>query len=207
MPIQRQLPTAVQHPVVALVASAGGIEALSRVLAPLPAALPATVLVALHQDPRRVSLLSELLDRRTALAVEEAADGGTLMPGTVLVTPPGHHMLVASPDRLALIPCGDFPPARPSADLLLATLAVTCGRRALAVVLTGTGTDGQAGIRAVAHENGTVFAQDRASSPHSAMPLAATATGLVDAVLPPSALAARIRDHVSGLRPRPTGTG
>ncbi|MFH9423906.1 chemotaxis protein CheB [Streptomyces sp. NPDC017529] len=195
-----------QHPVVALVASAGGIEALGHVLEPLPAGLPATVLVALHQYPRHSSMLAELLGRRTALPVKQAADGDALLPGTVLVTPPGQHMLVTSPTRLALIACGAIPPARPSADLLLATLAVSCGPLAVAVVLTGAGTDGQAGIRAVARQKGTVFAQDLASSEHSAMPHAAAETGVVDAVLPLSALGARIRDHVCGLLPRPTGT-
>ncbi|MFI0260789.1 chemotaxis protein CheB [Streptomyces sp. NPDC017056] len=206
MPPKRKFPETVQHPVVALVASAGGIEALSRVLEPLPAGLPATVLVALHQDPRRGSLLSELLGRRTALPVKQAADGDALVPGTVFVTPPGHHMLITSPTRLALIACGAIPPARPSADLLLATLAVSCGPSAVAVVLSGSGTDGQAGIRAVARQKGTVFAQDVASSKHSAMPHAAAETGVVDAVLPLSALGTRIRDHVCGVLPRPTGT-
>ncbi|OKI02102.1 chemotaxis protein CheB [Streptomyces sp. CB02923] len=204
---KRLYSTTVPYPVVALVASAGGIEVLGRVLAPLPAALPATVLVSLHQAPGRAGLLAELLNRRTALPVRNAVDGDAMVPGSVLVAPPGHHMLVTSPFSLALIASGAFPPARPSADLLLATLAVICGPLALAVVLTGTGTDGQAGIRAVAHECGTVFAQDRASSPHFAMPFAAAETGLVEAVLPPDALAARIRDHVAGLRPRPVDAG
>ena len=150
----------VRFPVVALVASAGGLDALSRVLAPLPADLPAAVLVALHQDPAQPSVLAALLRRRTRLLVEVAGDRAGLRPGLALVVPPGCHLLVTAEARIGLIDSGALPPARPSADLLLATLAVTCGARALAVVLTGTGHDGQAGVRAIAHCGGTVLAQD-----------------------------------------------
>jgi two-component system chemotaxis response regulator CheB len=74
--------------------------------------------------------------------------------------------------------------ARSSADLLLATLAMTCGLRALAVVLTGGGSDAQAGVRAVARCGGTVFAQDETTSAAFGMPAAAIGTGLVERVLP-----------------------
>ncbi|MGM1063467.1 chemotaxis protein CheB [Saccharothrix sp. Mg75] len=183
-------------PVVALVASSGGLDALTRVVAPLPADLPAAVLVVQHLHPERTSLLSQLLDRRTALTVAAARDGDLLVPGRVLVAPAGRHLLVTSPTRVGLIDSGALPPARPSADLFLATLAVTCGPRVLAVVLTGTGTDAQAGIRAVAHRGGTVYAQDEATSAHFGMPSAATATGLVHAVLPLAAIAPAVVAHV-----------
>jgi two-component system chemotaxis response regulator CheB len=184
----------VRFPVVALVASAGGLDALSRVLGPLPADFPAAVLVALHLNPDRASHLTAILAARTALRVEEASDGATLVPGTALVVPAARHLLVTSAARIGLLDTGA--PPRPSADLLLATLAVTCGPRALAVVLTGKGTDAQAGIRAVAHCGGTVFAQDEPTSAHYGMPGAAIGTGLVDAVLPLPEIAGAIRDHV-----------
>ncbi len=173
----------VTFPVVALVASAGGIDAIVRVLAPLPRDLPAAVLVALHQEPGRASQLAEILRRHTTLPVEQADEHSALRPGLVLVVPPARHLLVTSTTRIGLIETGDVPPSRPSADLLLTTLAVSCGARALAVVLTGTGHDGQAGVRAVAHCGGAVLAQDRASSQFFAMPAAAIATGQVDQVL------------------------
>jgi two-component system chemotaxis response regulator CheB len=173
-----------EFPVVALVTSAGGLDALSEVLASLPADLPAAVLIAQHTQPGYASRLAYLLDRRTALTVKTAADGDTLVPGTALVVPPARHLLVTSQARIGLIDVGTIPPARPSADLLLATLAVACGPRSLAVVLTGSGTDAQAGIRAIAHCGGTVFAQDRATAAYTGMPTAAMDTGLVDKVLP-----------------------
>ena len=116
--------------------------------------------------------------------------------GTVLVVPPVRHLLVTSEARIGLIESGALPPWRPSADLLLATLAVTCGPRALAVVLTGKGHDAQAGIRAVCHCGGTVFAQDPASSAQSGMPAAAVSTDLVHRVLALPDIAGAIHAHV-----------
>ncbi|GIJ47922.1 chemotaxis protein CheB [Virgisporangium aliadipatigenens] len=189
-------PFPVQFPIVALVASAGGLDALIRVLAPLPADLPAAVLVALHQDPARPSQLRPILARNTRLPVEVAVDRAEIRPGRVLIIPPARHLLVTADARIGLIDTGAVPPARPSADLLLVTLAVICGRRALAVVLTGMGHDGQAGVRAVAHCGGTVLAQDRVTSKFYAMPSAAIATTNVQRVLALDDIAGAIVDHV-----------
>jgi two-component system chemotaxis response regulator CheB len=185
-----------RFPVVALVTSAGGLDALTGVLAPLPADLPAALLVAQHLDPSRTSHLTAILAERTALRVGEAVDGAELVPGAVLVVPAARHLLVTSAARIGLLDTGDLPPARPSADVLLATLAVTCGPRALAVVLSGKGSDAQTGIRAIAHCGGTVFAQDQETSAHFGMPGAAIGTGLVHAVLPLAEIAGAIRHHV-----------
>jgi two-component system chemotaxis response regulator CheB len=184
-------------PVVAIIASAGGIEALTRVLEPLPEDLPAAVLVALHQEPCRASELARILDRKTRLTVQFAAEDTAMRPGVVLVVPPGRHLLVTSQARIGLIDTGALPPARPSGDLLLATLAVTCGARALAVVLTGLGHDAQAGVRAVAHCGGTVLAQDETSSKFFAMPAAAIATHMVSQILAVDDIAAAIVAHTA----------
>jgi hypothetical protein len=90
---------------------------------PLPDNLPAAVLVALHQEPERVSELARILGRRTRLTVEVAQTDMEMRPGVVLVVPPGRHLLVTSQARIGLIETGALPPARPSGDLLLATLA------------------------------------------------------------------------------------
>jgi two-component system chemotaxis response regulator CheB len=183
----------IRIPVLALVASAGGLEALIQVLAPLPSDLPAAVLVVQHQDPAGpADRLADILQTRTALVVRAARDGDHLRPGLVLVAPPATHMIATPYAGLGLIDSGELPPARPSADLLLATLAVTCGPRVLAVVLTGRGHDAQAGIRAVHHCGGTVLAQDEATAEQFGMPGAAIATGLVHAVYPLRDLASAI---------------
>ncbi|MEU5884757.1 chemotaxis protein CheB [Spirillospora sp. NPDC047279] len=187
----------VRFPVVALIASAGGLDALFRVLGPLPADLPAAILVALHQDPQRPSRLAALLARRTRLPVSVAVNNATMRPGQVLVIPPARHLLVTSQAQVGLIEAGALPPARPSADLLLATLAVTCGPHALAVILTGMGHDGQAGVRAITHCGGTAIAQDQATSKFFAMPSAAIDTRQIDQILALDDIAAAITTHTT----------
>jgi two-component system, chemotaxis family, protein-glutamate methylesterase/glutaminase len=155
------------------VASAGGIDAVSHVLSGLPDGFDASVLVLIHQEPDRHSQLVELLGRCCVLPVVEAQHDVALAPGEVAVVPPGKHLLVTPGVRTALIASGAAPPSRPSADLLLATLATAAGSRAIAVVLSGGGHDGATGATAVHVCGGTVVATDEASSESYSMPLAA----------------------------------
>jgi chemotaxis response regulator CheB len=129
-------------PIIALVASAGGLDALEQILGALPKTLDASVVVLLHQAPDRDSRLVELLGRRSILPVDEARDGVALRPGRVTVVPPGSHLLIGRGLRTTLIDSGASPPNRPSGDLLLATLATAAGARVLAVILSGGGHDG-----------------------------------------------------------------
>lgn len=191
-------PFPIQIPVLALVASTGGLAALTQVLSHLTPDLPAAVLVLQHQSPQPPSTaLPDILATRTPLPVHPAHDGDPLQLGRVLVAPPASHIILTPTATLALIATGEPPPSRPSADLLLATLAVTCGPRALAVILTGHGHDGQAGIRAIHRCGGTVLAQDEASAHQFGMPGAAIATGLVHATHPLPDLAAAITAHLT----------
>jgi two-component system chemotaxis response regulator CheB len=193
-------PFPIRIPVLALVTSAGGLDALTQVLSRLTADLPAAVLVVQHQSPERpATALGDILATRTPLPVRPARDGDHLQPGLVLVAPPASHMIVTPTAALGLIDTGELPPSRPSADLLLATLAVTCGPRALAVVLTGYGHDAQAGIRAVHRCGGTILTQDEASAQQFGMPGAAIATGLVHATYPVQELAAAITSQLTGV--------
>jgi two-component system chemotaxis response regulator CheB len=169
-------------PVVALVASAGGLDALSELLAALPASLPAAVVVLQHLESGRLSHLPHILDGRTPLPVRAAGDGDVLRAGTVYVAPSGRHLRI-NPDRtLALT---DTPPvqwSRPSADVLLHSLA-DAGAPVIAVVLTGRGRDGAAGSLRVHERGGTVLAQNQATSLHFGMPGAAAGAGGVSEVL------------------------
>ncbi len=99
------------------------------------------------------------------------------MPGQVLVPPAWTHLLVGPDDRVHLIATGQIPQARHSADLLLSTLAVALGDRAVAVVLTGSGRDASLGVQAITLFGGACFMQDEASSVQCGMPSAATASG------------------------------
>jgi two-component system, chemotaxis family, protein-glutamate methylesterase/glutaminase len=158
-------------PVVALVCSTGGLDALSRVLGPLPAGFGAALLVLQHLDPdAKGGGLTRILSRRTVLPVRDAGEGDVLTPGTVLVAPPGHHTLITGQGTVALIASGDRPPYRPSADLLLTSIALAVGNRAVAVVLSGHGIDGATGATAVHHFGGLVIASDEATSTEFSMP-------------------------------------
>jgi two-component system, chemotaxis family, protein-glutamate methylesterase/glutaminase len=158
--------------IIALVASAGGLDAVSRVLGPLSHDLPASVVVLIHQEPARANRLVEILRRRTSLAVVAAEHGALLMPGQVIVAPPGKHLLITPSLAAALVASGVAPPSRPSADLLLTTLATAAGSRAIAVVLSGGGHDGATGATAVHTLGGIVVASDEASSKSFSMPRA-----------------------------------
>lgn len=158
------------YPIIALSCSAGGLDALTKVLAPLPAELPAAVLVLQHMPPDVSSNLPAILGRSTALTVAWARDGDPLRPGFVLVAPAGQHTLITNDETIALIRSGPVPPYRPSADLLLTTLALAAGRRAIAVVLSGEGQDAATGATAVHRFGGTVIVSSPETSARTAMP-------------------------------------
>jgi two-component system chemotaxis response regulator CheB len=184
-------------PVVALVCSLGGADALMRVLSPLPADLPAAIVALQHMDPHYESVLPERLSAATALQVRVAEDGARLRAGVVDVAPPGHHVLLARGDVLLLVDSLGRPAPRPSADLLLVSMAAVLGSRLLAVVLTGVGDDGAVGAQVVARYGGRTLVQDEASSQAYGMPSATVAADSPDAPLPLDGLAQVIREVVT----------
>ncbi|MBV8064746.1 MAG: chemotaxis protein CheB [Actinobacteria bacterium] len=169
--------------VVAIVGSAGGIEAMEAVLGGLPTDLNAAVVVVLHLMPEHPSLLARILGRKTALPVREAIDGDALEPGVVYVAPPDDHLVVAAGGTLHLERSERVHHVRPSADALLLSIAKEYRGRCLAIVLSGTGSDGAAGAAAVHEAGGRVLAQDEATAQHFGMPGAAILAGGVDAIL------------------------
>jgi two-component system chemotaxis response regulator CheB len=181
---EQPIPARAPGHVIALVASAGGLQAVATVLERLPGDLDAAVIVLIHQEPDRVSNLADILSRRSRLPVVAAAHDRSLVAGTVVIAQPGLHVLVTPGPRLATIASGSSPPNRPSADLLLTTLAIACGERAIAVVLSGGGHDGATGATAIHDFGGTVIASDQASSTHFAMPQATIERGgIIDRIV------------------------
>ena len=170
--------------IVAMAASAGGLTALSRVLAALPGDFPAVIVVVQHLDPRHRSLMADILSRRTPLRVKQAQEGEQVSPATVYIAPPNRHLLVNSDGTLSLTQSELVHFLRPSADLLFESVAASYRERAIAVVLTGTGSDGAMGVQAIKKMGGTVIAQDEVSSEFFGMPGAAIHSGSVDFVLP-----------------------
>lgn len=170
--------------VVALAASAGGLMALSTVLAALPAGFPAAVVLVQHLDPHHRSLMAEILGRRTALPVKQAEEGDRLRPAMVFIAPPNRHLLVNPDGTLSLSQSELVHFVRPSADLLFESVAASYKGRAIAVVLTGSGSDGAMGVRAIKKMGGTVIVQDEKTAEFFGMPGAAIQTGQVDFILP-----------------------
>ena len=172
------------YDIVAIAASAGGITALGRVLGGLPAGFPVPVVVVQHLDPRHKTIIAEVLGRRAKAPVVLAQDGMRAEPGTIYIAPPNHHLLVEAEGVLVLSSSELVHFLRPSADLLFESVAGAYGPRAIACVLTGTGTDGAMGASAIKSRGGTVIAEDPELAEFRGMPDAVIAAGAVDFILP-----------------------
>ena len=193
-------PAAVPFALVAVASSAGGIHGVSVLLDGLGADLGVPVLLVQHLDPRHRTLIAEVLGRRTALRVKLAELEERVLPGTVYVAPPDRHLLIDSRGFLSLSSTAAVHFVRPSADVLFASVAASYGSRAIAVVLTGTGSDGADGAVAVRHSGGTVIVQDPRTAQFAGMPDAAVAAGAADFVLPLEGIPAMLRELVEAKR-------
>src|SRR5215216_3330632 len=154
-------------------ASAGGVEALSTLVATLPADFAAPIVIAQHLDPRRLSHLGEILQRRSPLPVRTVQDHEPLENGVVYAVPANRDIEVT--DHSVAVRAADGGP-QPSVDRLLRTAAAVFGERLIAVILTGTGSDGAAGARAVKEAGGTVVIQNPQTASYPAMPLSLAPT-------------------------------
>ena len=185
--------------VVAFAASAGGLGAISRILGELPGGFPVAMVIVQHLDPRHRSLMAEILGRRTGLTVKEAEQDETLEGSTVYIAPPNNHLLVNPDGSISLTQTELVHFVRPSADLLFESLAASYRERVVVVVLSGTGSDGSMGVRAVKKMGGTVIAQDEGAE-FFGMPSAAIATGDVDFVLPLGEIAGALQSLVNAVQ-------
>jgi two-component system chemotaxis response regulator CheB len=169
--------------VIGVGASAGGVDALIRVLRVLPDDLPAAICIVLHVPATGRSLLAPILDRRTELSVSVPSDGEPLRPGHVYVAPPDRHLTVAA-GRLELGRGPKENGVRPAVDPMLRSLAAAYGEHAVAVILSGALGDGSLGAVAVKQAGGTVIVQDPDDATVPSMPESAiSAVDEVDEVL------------------------
>jgi two-component system, chemotaxis family, protein-glutamate methylesterase/glutaminase len=165
--------------IIVIGASAGGIQAIARILNDLPAGFAAPVLVVQHLGRRVPSYLPEILARTTLLPVSHPHDGELIEPGRVYVAPPDRHMLVRSGAiRLSCGPEENY--ARPAIDVLFRSAAIAYGSRVVGVVLTGYLCDGAAGLLAIKALGGVSIVQDPDEASIPSMPLAALAKAPVD---------------------------
>jgi two-component system CheB/CheR fusion protein len=183
-------------------ASAGGIEALSSLVATLPTDFPAPIVVAQHLPPKRVSRLEDLLSRRSTLPVRTLADREPLQPGVIFVVPANRHVEIT--DHEVALRSDDTAGPRPSIDLLFSTAAHAFGERLVAVILTGTGSDGAAGARQVKAAGGTVVVQNPETASFPSMPLSLAPT-TVDITANLEAIGPLLHDLLTGayMGPRP----
>jgi len=180
---------------VAIGASAGGVETLSALVETLPANFPAPIIVAQHLDPTRASHLKSILARRSTLPVRTVVDKEALEPGVVYVVPSNrqvsftdHHVIIEEdgPDR-----------PKPSIDLLFRSAAAVFGEGLIAMVLSGLGSDGAAGARRVKEAGGTVVIQNPRTAPYPSMPRSLAPT-TVDVVTDVDAMGTLLYDLLTG---------
>ena len=182
-PEQPPAPEAAAFPVVAIGASAGGLDACRILLDALPPDPALALILVQHLDPNHASMLVELLAGHTSMKVCQATEGMPVERGHLYVIPPGVYLSVKA-GALRLTQPRERHGARLPFDFLLHALAEEFGPRAVCVILSGTGGDGSAGLKAVKEKGGLVIAQDPEEAGYDGMPRSAILTGAVDFVLP-----------------------
>ena len=184
--------------------STGGPQALTVLIQKLPVAIDrAPLLITQHMPPTFTTVLAEHLSRIGGRGAHEAEDGEPVLAGGIYVAPGGRHMRVVRDQNGIRIVLGDDPPinfCRPSVDPLFSSAAQVWGSSALAVVLTGMGSDGCHGAADIAAAGGSVIAQDEASSVVWGMPRAVAQAGLCSAIMPLTDIAPKIIRLFSGAR-------
>jgi two-component system, chemotaxis family, CheB/CheR fusion protein len=192
-------------PVVGIGASAGGLDAFRQLLSHLPIDTGMAFVMIQHLEPKQKSLLSEILSRETTMPVVEVQQGMAVEPNCIYVIPPSTKMVILQ-GLLHLTPRDKAHGVAMPIDAFFMSLAVDRGSKAIAVVLSGGESDGARGLEAVKEAGGITFAQCEESAKVSSMPNTAIATGQVDFVLSPAAIAeelAKISRHPYVIHPTP----
>ena len=200
--ITAAVPPAAELTLVAIGASAGGLDAVKGLLAALPPARGLAFILVQHLDPRHASLLVELLSGKSALTVEQVVDGVRIAAGHLYVIAPGTYLTVGG-GTLNASPPEEARGARMPFDVLLRSVAAQYGARGIGVVLSGTGTDGTLGLSALRNAGGRTIAQDPAEAEYAGMPQSAIDAGVIDDVLKLADMPARLTLVEAGSRAPP----
>ena len=178
-------------PVVGIGASAGGLDAFKRLLKAIPEDSGMAYILVQHLDPSHESILSELLQRVTKIPVHEITDNMEVVADHIYIIP-SNKLLTATDGVLQLSPRPPRDQKNMPIDLFFSSLAEVHQSHAIGVVLSGSGSDGTLGLKAIKDQGGITFAQDRASAAYDAMPQSAIDAEVVDFILPPEQIPARL---------------
>jgi two-component system CheB/CheR fusion protein len=178
-------------PIAGIGASAGGLEALERFLKALPANTGAAFVLVQHLDPMHESRLTEILSHATTMPVAEAREGMQVEPNSVYVIPPNKSMSITG-RVLHLEPRRNSQTQHMPIDFFFRSLADDRKYKAIGIILSGTASDGVAGMRAIKADGGITFAQEPGSAKYSGMPQSSISAGAVDFVLSPEEIARRL---------------
>src|SRR6267378_418341 len=183
---------ALPFPVACVGASAGGLEAFTQLLSTVPADTGMAFVLVSHLSPSHASHLAEILSRATRMPVDEVTAESTVQPNHVYVIPPDRNMVMQG-GALKLLPRGAGRAQHHPIDVFLESLAQAQRHKSIAVILSGTGSDGTLGLNEVKAAGGITFAQDDTAA-YEGMPRSATLAGSVDFVLPPAAIGERLAE-------------
>lgn len=200
---QKRVPAADKSkpfPIVGIGASAGGLKAFEQFFANLPADSGAAFVLVPHLDPTHVSMLPDLLRKYTKMPVVQAENGMKILPNRVHVMAPNSEMIVTRATLLLKKPT-EPRGLRLPIDTFLRSLAEDQKQKAVCIILSGNGSDGTLGLRAIKGNLGLAIAQEPSSAEYDSMPRSAIATGMVDYVLPPEKMAARLVSYLRRVEP------
>ncbi|WCM25023.1 chemotaxis protein CheB [Sphingomonas sp. QA11] len=173
-------------------ASAGAVDALSRILPALPADYPLPILIVVHIPPDRQNILAPLFQAKCRMAVREAEDKEPALGGVIYFAPADYHLLVEAEGTLSLSSDEAVLHSRPSIDVLFESAADAFGAALIGVVLTGANPDGAKGLKAIADAGGTVIVEDPANAYADAMPLAALQECPLATIIPLTEIASHL---------------
>ena len=183
------------HPIVGIVASAGGLEAFKKFFSAMPADSGLAFVLVPHLDPSHESMMVDLLGKLTPMLVIEAKQGMAVLPNCIYIIPPNYFLSI-SQGMLQLSPLPEDRAWRTSMDYFLRSLAQDQGEQAIGIVLSGTGSHGSLGVREIKHSGGMVMAQKPDTAEYDQMPVYAIGTGVIDYVLPPEQMPAALLSYL-----------
>ena len=202
------LPAETSIRIIGIGASAGGLEAIEQFFKNMPSDTGMSFVVVQHLDPSGHSSMPEILSRFTAMPVQVVSDGLKVIPNSIYLIPPGVSMSIEKGSLFLREPVQP-PGLRLPIDFFFRSLAEEKGPAAVCIILSGTGTDGTLGLKAVKAAQGVVFVQDPKSARYDGMPRSAIDTGLADFILKPDQMPAKLIEFVGHLALNGTrlGTG